>query len=129
MSTPQPKPRYWLRFAVGIGAYLLLVALQAFLPLDAVPRYLLVPLALVPLVPAAYGLVAWLRALAEFDELQRRIQSEAGLFALGMTALSSFGYGFLESYAGFPRLSTFVILPLLTVTYLIGTARAQWRYR
>ena len=128
MQSKDSKP--WLRFAVGIALAVFLIILQGTVFKDSrLPLYILIPLALIPLVPLVWGLFGWLNALRTFDELQQRVQSEAGLFSLGMIALNTFGYGFLETYAGFPKVSMFWILPLTAVTYFIGIARAQWRYR
>ncbi|TAN34544.1 hypothetical protein EPN29_02655 [bacterium] len=84
--------------------------------------------AALPLLPA--GLVIWLfvRALGRLNELQRRIQMQAFGFALGATALVTFGYGFLEG-AGLPDLNWTYVLPLMTVLWGAGTAIFAWRYR
>ena len=119
----------WSRFAIGMGLYALVVVLQStFLRDVRVPMYVLVPLALAPLVPAVWGMLGWLEAVRTFDELQRRIQTEAGLFALGMLLAASLGYGLLEAYAGFPRPSAFVVVPFVAVNFLGGIARARRRY-
>lgn len=91
--------------------------------------WVLVPLALVPLVPVALGMLGWLDTVRRKDELDRRIMSEAGLFALGMLIAASLGWGFLEAYAGFPRPSAFLVLPFLAVNFLAGIVRAKERYR
>ena len=122
-------PRLWRRFTIGMTLYVLVVILQStFLRDVQVPRYVLIPLALLPLVPAVWGMIGWLQAVRTFDELQRRIQSEAGLFTLGMVLVASLGYGLLEAYAGFPRPSAFVVLPFVAINYLGGIARAKRRY-
>lgn len=123
------RPTLWLRFALGMALYAVVVVLQStFLRDVQIPLYALVPLALLPLVPAVWGTIGWLDAIRTFDELQRRILSEAGLFALAMLLAASLGYGLLEAYAGFPRPSAFIVLPFVALNYLAGIARARGRY-
>ncbi len=129
MASKRPT-RNWRRFIIGLALYaVVIVLLSLFLDADRFPIYLLVLLALVPMVPAIWGMVGWIDAVRTMDELQLRILSEAGLFALGMTAIASLGYGLLEAYAGFPKLSMFWVWFLIAFSYLIGLARAQVRYR
>lgn len=87
-----------------------------------------VPLALAPVVPAAFALWAVIRFAARLDELQRRIQFEAVVFSSGVTALLTFSYGFLEN-VGLPQLSVLWVLPLMVALWGIGLALASCRYR
>ncbi|HEX3509406.1 MAG TPA: hypothetical protein VHW94_13560 [Candidatus Dormibacteraeota bacterium] len=84
--------------------------------------------AVVPVVPAALVVLLFVRRLAQTDELQKRIQTEAFGFALAGTALLTFTYGFLEG-AGLPHLSWTFILPLMAVLWGVGTAIFTFRYR
>jgi hypothetical protein len=84
--------------------------------------------ALLPVAPAGFVIWLFVRALGRLDELQRRIQMEAFGFALGTTALVTFGYGFLEG-VGMPHLSWTYLLPLMAVLWGVGTAIFAWRYR
>jgi hypothetical protein len=88
-------------------------------------RYLL---AVVPVLPAALVVFLFVRRLAQTDELQKRIQTEAFGFALAGTALLTFTYGFLEG-AGLPHLNWTFILPLIAVLWAIGAAIFTFRYR
>lgn len=85
-------------------------------------------LALSPMLPAMLVLWTILRQLRRLDELQLRVQLESLGFAFGGTAFLSFGYGFLEG-VGYPRLSMFVIWPLMAALWLVGTQLAARRYR
>ena len=84
--------------------------------------------AAIPLVPA--GLVVWVvtRSLGRLDEKQRRIQVQAFGFALGATAIVTFGYGFLEG-SGLPHLNWIYVLPLIAAFWVVGTAAVRWRQR
>jgi hypothetical protein len=84
--------------------------------------------AVVPVLPAALVVLLFVRRLAQTDELQKRIQTEAFAFALAGTALLTFTYGFLEG-AGLPHLNWTFILPLIAVLWGVGTAIFTFRYR
>ena len=84
--------------------------------------------AVLPVAPAGFVIWLFVRALSRLDELQRRIQMEAFGFALGTTALVTFGYGFLEG-VGLPHLNWTYVLPLMAVLWGVGTAIFRWRYR
>ena len=85
------------------------------------------PVTLLPMIPLAFVLVAWLRFFRRMDELQQRMQMEALAFAFGGTALITFSYGFLQS-AGFPDLSWFFVWSLMTALWILGglIARRRW---
>jgi hypothetical protein len=80
------------------------------------------------MVPAIYGLIAFVRFMGALDELQRSIQLEAIAFGFGGTAVLTFGYGFLQG-VGFPTLNWTFIFPLMIGLWGIGVAVAGRRYR
>ncbi|HYP42232.1 MAG TPA: hypothetical protein VEX13_17885, partial [Chloroflexia bacterium] len=86
-----------------------------------------VPVALAPVVPAIFGLLAFVRFLGRIDELERRIQLEAIGFGFGGTAVLTFGYGFLEN-AGFPHLNWVYVFPIMIFLWGIGLAIARRKY-
>ena len=120
--------RAQIEFGLTLLAYLM-VLVGTVTVLQANPeaawRYYV---ALLPLIPA--GLVIWvfMRSLARLDEVQKRIQVQAFGFAIGATALLTFGYGFLEG-AGLPHLSWTYVLPLMAVLWALGVAMFRWRHR
>ena len=63
-----------------------------------------IPLALAPVIPAFFALLAFMRFLGRMDELQRRIQLEAIGLSFGATAILTFAYGFLQ-LVGFPSVN------------------------
>jgi hypothetical protein len=87
-----------------------------------------IPVALAPIVPAIYGLIAFVRFMGGMDELQRSIQLEGIAFGFGGTAILTFGYGFLQG-VGFPTLNWTFIFPLMIGLWGIGVAVAGRRYR
>ena len=120
----------WRQFWIGMALYGVAVVSQGFLlEPNAFPPFLMIPLALLPIIPAVWGMVGWVRASREQDELQRRIQVEAALVSLGLTAILTFSYGFLELYTGLPRLSMFAVWPLIAASYVLGASFARRRYQ
>jgi hypothetical protein len=85
-------------------------------------------IALLPAVPAGLLLWLFLRALGRLNELQKWIQFQAFGFALGATALLTFGYGFLEG-AGMPQLNWTLVLPLMVILWALGSAGLALRQR
>ena len=89
----------------------------------------LVPLTLVPMLPAFGMLTAIIKRYRGLDELQQRIMSEGILFAFGCTAILTFSYGFLENTAHAPVLSYFWIWPIMAMSWIGGNLLATQRYK
>lgn len=70
-----------------------------------------------------------LSATRTMDESQQKIYSEAGLMSLAITAVVTFTYGFLETLVGAPRLSMFVVWPLIAFSYLFTLLINRRRYQ
>jgi multisubunit Na+/H+ antiporter MnhF subunit len=81
-----------------------------------------------PVIPVIALCVCIVRLIRGMDEMQRRVQLEALSLSFAATALVTFSYGFLEN-VGFPKLSLFIVLPLMCSFWALGTFVAQWRYR
>ena len=104
MSQRSAARAYTREFGLAMAAYVVVLSVSVgLLGQLAQPAKTLV--ALTPLVPMAFALVAYLRFLGRMDELGRRIQLEALAFAFGAAGMLTFAYGFLEN-AGFPTLSS-----------------------
>ena len=84
-------------------------------------------IAVAPVIPIAFALVAFLRFLNRMDELQRRIQLNAIGFAAGATGMVTLTLGFLES-AGLPCLSWVWIFPMLIAFWGVATFVVSRRY-
>ncbi len=120
--------RAQINFGLAMLAYLM-VLVGSLTVLEANPdapwRFIV---AVLPVVPAGLTLWVFIKALARLDEMQKRIQMQAFGFSLGATALVTFGYGFLEG-VGLPHLSLTLVLPLMAITWGVGTAIFSIRYR
>ena len=84
--------------------------------------------ALVPAVPMALGVAAFIRFLTRMDELHQRIQLTGLAFATGSIALLTFTYGMLEN-VGLPHLSWLWVCPLTVMLWGLGTAWTSRRYQ
>ena len=121
------KRRYTRDVLIALLAYAILLAVSGYIVdanRDAAWRY---AVAVLPMIPAAFVAVAWVRYYRTVDELQQRIALEALAFAFGGTALITFGYGFLDA-AGLPRISWWWVWPVMAVLWIIGgwLARRRW---
>ncbi len=87
-----------------------------------------IALALLPMLGCFAALIAIIRAVRRMDELQRQIQFEALAFAFAVTALGTFGWGFLED-AGLPHLRAFAVWPVMAVAWVVGKLMANRRYQ
>ena len=118
---------YTREFGIAMLAYVVSLPISLAL-LDKVDQPLKTVVALIPLIPAAFALIAYLRFLGRMDELGRRIQLEALAFALGAAGMLTLAYGFLEN-VGFPQLSYIWVFPVMIALWGIGGAIASYRYR
>ena len=111
--------------AMAAYAVAVLVTVKLTPDIDPVVR---VPFVLIPLIPSAFALRAYLRYLGRMDELGRKIQLEALAIGFGAAGMLTFAYGFLEN-AGFPQLSYVFVFPLMIFLWGIGGAIATRRYQ
>lgn len=115
-------------FASGLYAVFVVAGATATRTLD-LPQWAIACVALAPLLPAMLMLRAYLVLIAAVDEFQRRIQSEAIIVAAGVVGFSSFAYGFLEEWAGFPHLPLIWVLPALIGVWGIALGVIRRRYQ
>lgn len=117
--------------ALGLGIIAYAIALLVSLELlkrGITDDNLRIGVALLPVIPMIA--IAWtiLNHLRRMDELQRIIQLQSIAAALAGTAIITFGYGFLENI-GYPRLSMFVVWPIMAVFWFIAQFFASRRYK
>jgi hypothetical protein len=127
MSQVAAGRAYARELAIAMAAYTVAVIVTVKLTPD-IDGTLRAPFVLIPLIPAAFALRAYLRFLGRMDELGRRIQLEALAIGFGAAGMLTFAYGFLEN-AGFPRLSYIFVFPLMIALWGIGAAIATRRYQ
>ena len=127
MTQATASRAYARELLVAMAAYVVAVLVTVKLTPDVDP-VLRVPFVLIPLIPSAFALRAYLRFLGRMDELGRRIQLEALAIGFGAAGMLTFAYGFLEN-AGFPQLSYVFVFPLMIFLWGIGGAVASRRYQ
>ena len=128
MTQTAASRAYARELFTAIGAYVVAVFVSIGLLRGGVDPIYRIPLALLPIVPAGFALVAYLRFLGRMDELGRRIQLEALAIGFGAAGMLTFAYGFLEN-AGFPQLSYLWVFPLMIALWGVGGAVTARRYR
>ena len=127
MSPATANRAYTRDLGIALAAYVVavLVTVKLTPSVDPAFRALFV---LIPLIPSAFALRAYLRYLMRMDELGRKIQLEALAIGFGTAGMLTFAYGFLEN-AGFPQLSYVFVFPLMILLWGIGGIIATRRYQ
>lgn len=120
--------RYMRELFLSSAAYVLLIIVSTLITrvfLDSPWRGLV---AVTPVVPAIFMVMAFVRYLNGIDELQQRIQLMAIGFSAGVTGLLTFTYGFLEN-VGFPHIPLLWIFPTLILLWGLGAAFFSRKYQ
>jgi hypothetical protein len=113
MNQKEVMKRYYKEFWISIGAYtVVLIGSISLLVNFDFPKAIQIILALAPVVPILFVIMAITRALRDSDELQQKIQYNAIMFSAVATGLITFSYGLLEN-VGFPPFPTIWVLPLM----------------
>ncbi|GJQ51592.1 MAG: hypothetical protein HKUEN02_04390 [Anaerolineaceae bacterium] len=90
------QKRYFKEFGISMGFYVvLLIASISVITNVELPKAVQVVIALIPVIPTIFIVIAVMRALRDSDELQQRIQLQAVTFSAIVTGLITFSYGFL----------------------------------
>ncbi len=120
--------QYRREFLSAMAAYVVVVIISiTLINLSPHSAWWRVPLALAPVIPAIFGIIAYMRFVGRMDELQRRIQFEGIAFSFGVAGILTFSYGFLEN-VGFPHISLLWVFPFMIAIWGIGTGIASRRY-
>jgi hypothetical protein len=123
----QASKNYARDFTVTMIAYAVIIIVSRLILDNLGDTFWRFPIALLPVIPVIFLMLAFMRYLAGIDELQQRIQLQAIGFAAGTTGLLTFAYGFLE-LVGFPQFSTFFIFPMMIMLWGLGLAYFTRRY-
>lgn len=126
---------YQLELALSFAAYgLLLMAARKLYPFAETFEAKL-GLSLLPMIAVALAIWAIGRAIMRADELQRKQALEIIVWAAAGTMFLTFGYGFLEFGIGLPRLSMFVVWPVMALCWITvgliyaATGKVVWPWR
>jgi predicted permease len=100
--------RWRRKFAIGMAAYgILVVAAATLVEVTHPERWVAVLLAVPPVAAVVYALGVQARGIRRGEGIERSAYVESSSIAFVATMLSALTYGFLESWAGAPRLSAF----------------------
>jgi hypothetical protein len=123
-----PARDYVRQFGLSMIAYtVVLVGSILLLQTQPAPP-LAVLIALAPVVPVVFGLLALVRFVGRLDELQRRIHLKSLVYTTGATAILTFSYGLLEN-AGFAQISWVWVLPLMVAIWGLATMLVSRKYQ
>jgi len=87
-----------------------------------------VPVAVAPVVPIAFVVLASIRRVRKMDELAQRKYLEAGAFAYPAMIVLSITYGFLQN-VGLPAVNWMYVGVAMFFLFGVGQALAWLRYR
>lgn len=90
--------------------------------------WLRVVIAVLPVIPVAFVLMAVIRLYSRIDEMQRRIHLEAAALAAAITALLAILWGFLEG-VGCPKLSGFWTFAMIDALWGVFVLILRHRYQ
>lgn len=119
---------YMKEFTLAMVGYTVFLLGSIFIVREIPESPLRYIVAVLPVLPALYGLSAIGRFVDRIDELQQRIQLRAAAFSAGATAIVTFTYGFLEG-VGLPHLNWTFVLPIIAIFWGIGLALAGRHYQ
>ena len=120
--------QYQREFFSAMAAYVVVLIVSiSLINISPSNAWWRIPLALLPVIPAIFGIIAYMRFVSRIDELQRRIQFEGLAFGFGVAGILTFSYGFLEN-VGFPHINLLWVFPLMIALWGIGTGIAARRY-
>jgi len=128
MNQQQAKRRYFKELGFSMALYAVLLAGALRLSLDMQPGALRTVVLLTPMLAFLLALRAVVRAVRQSDEFIRKTTLEHLAIAAAVTAGVTFTYGFLE-IAGFPKLSMFVVWPLMGGVWALTTIVDTLRHR
>ncbi|EHK63574.1 hypothetical protein [Achromobacter arsenitoxydans] len=128
MNQNQAKHRYFKELGISLALYVILLVGALRLAMDLQPGALRTAVLLSPMLAFLLALRAVVRAIRRSDEFIRKTTLEHLAIAAAVTAGVTFTYGFLE-IAGFPKLSMFVVWPLMGAVWACTTIVDTLRHR
>lgn len=121
---------YTIRMVVAFIFYTVLLfgsitAIQTF----EMPAPLAAMLAILPVLPAIAVLFIIVAFVRTRDEVQQKIIMESTLWGMGIVAIASFTYGFLQNVLPLPEISLIWVLPALLGIPGIAQVFVRMRYQ
>ncbi|MFN8381631.1 MAG: hypothetical protein U0V02_06815 [Anaerolineales bacterium] len=115
MNQDKVQKRYFRELYLSIAAYVIIlfgsISILKKFEFSAVMQGII---ALTPVIPIIFIIIAIMRGIKDSDELQQKVQLNAIMFSAIATGLITFSYGLLEG-VGFPPFPTIWVLPMMFV--------------
>ena len=124
----QVRRTYYKEFSIAMAAYVALLFGTTYVARRGIGMEWQGVLAVLPAVPIAFVIRAFVRFLRGTDELQRQIQLESLAVGFGGAALAAVAVGLLE-FAGFPHLNPIWLYTLMMLLWGGAVAVNSRRYR
>jgi hypothetical protein len=129
MKQSEVFKRYYKEFGIAMSVYVItVIASVTVLTKFEFPQAIRAVIALTPVIPTIFVIIAIMRALRDSDELQQKVQFNAIVFSAVTTGMITFGYGFLEGI-GFPQFPTIWILPMMFGLWGLGLGYFWKKYQ
>jgi len=132
-SSPNPHARRYMRhmFLAMAGYTAVLFSSVWLLRSDIVdPAWLRIIIAILPVIPALYGLHAFIVFFRSMDEFNRAVISEGTLISAGAVGFVSFAYAFAQGAADLlPEIGLIWVLPALVGGQGLAAFIVRGRYR
>jgi hypothetical protein len=126
--TSLAKRTYFIRFWIGMAAYVLVVLASVHALNQGVSGSWRVTIALTPLIPIAIVFASFIALMQSIDELERQIHLESLAIAAGVTAVLAITYGFLE-VAHLPQPSAWYTYAVVMISWIVATPFVARKYR
>ena len=129
MKQSEVFKRYYKEFGIAMSVYVItVIASVTVLTKFELPQTIRAVIALTPVIPTIFVIIAIMRALRDSDELQQKVQFNAIVFSAVTTGMITFGYGFLEGI-GLPKFPTIWILPMMFGLWGLGLGYFWKKYQ
>lgn len=130
-SNPAAR-RYMLHMFFAMAGYCVVLSASLFVIRGEMiaADWLRVLIAVSPVLPALYGLHAFITFFRSMDEFNRAVIAEANLISAGAVAFASFAYAFAQQASDLlPEIGLVWVLPALVGGQGIAACFVRGRYR
>ncbi len=128
MTERTKNRRYHIELGGALVLYAAVLVISLKMGQGLAPGALQTAILVTPMVPMLFGVWAIARHLRRVDEFLRQQTLEHLAIVAAATAGWTFTYGFLEN-AGFPRLSMFIVWPVMGAVWgglqVLGNLRSR----
>jgi hypothetical protein len=123
--------RYTIHLAIAMTGYCLVLfaSVWALRNLTIDQQAIRAVIAVAPVLPALYGLHAFLTFYRTMDEYHRQVIAEATLISVGVVGFLSLAYGFAQGATDLPQIGLIWVMPALVLGQGIAGCFVRRRYQ